>query len=137
MAKRKYNAGVSIDKLVFNKAIGEAAAARYVNMTTISRDEALNIGKNFAALVRDEVDPGAIVYVFGSTIKQTANLESDVDIAVISGIYGDDIIMEGAKLSMLADKINWRIEPHVIVADDWHNCSEPFIYEVQNTGVSV
>jgi predicted nucleotidyltransferase len=138
MAKRRYNAGVDIGELVFNKAIGIEAAIKFApKETPISSESALDAGRGFAVLVRERLDPDAIVLVFGSTIKGTAHPSSDIDVAVVSKKYSDDVIMEAAKLSHLASEISWDIEPHAIDYDDWRKCKEPFIFEVQNTGVAV
>ena len=104
--------------------------------TVITRAEAINVGKKFAAQIREQIDSQALVFVFGSAIKGTANLNSDIDIAVISKVYDGDIIREGAKLSSLAQQISCDIEVHDIPLIDWHRGS-PHVFEIQKWGISV
>jgi predicted nucleotidyltransferase len=137
MAKRKVDSGAEI-KFVFDEAISRAAEIKYAPRTTvISREEALDTGREFAELVRKEIDPDALVFVFGSTVKREAHLESDIDVAVVSDKYGYDIFADWGKISRLADKVNWRIETHPIEGKEWKKCNEPFVFEVRHSGVAV
>ena len=112
-----------------NKTISE-------KKSIITYNEALNIGKQFAMQVRKQIDPHALVYVFGSVVKGTANINSDIDIAVISNIYDGDIIREGAKISSLAQQVSWDIEVHDVPLSDWRKGS-PHVFEIQRWGIPV
>ena len=76
------------------------------------------------------------IILFGSYAKGTENEDSDIDIAIISSDF-NDIIEDGAKLIGLTWKIDTRIEPHPITAEDYENISNPFVNEVMNTGIKV
>ena len=104
--------------------------------SVITCDEALIMGKQFAEQIRKQIDPHALVYVFGSVVKGTANIDSDIDIAVVSKIYDGDIIREGAKLSSLAQQISWDIEVHDVPLSDWYKGS-PHVFEIQRWGIPV
>ena len=104
--------------------------------SVITSDEALNLGKQFADRIRKQIDPNALVYVFGSVVKGTANINSDIDIAVVSCIYDGDIIREGAKLSSLAQQISWDIEVHDVPLSDWRK-GNPHVFEIQRWGIPV
>lgn len=76
------------------------------------------------------------IILFGSYAKGTENEESDIDIAIISSDF-NDIIEDGAKLIGLTWKIDTRIEPHPITAEDYRKVSNPFVKEVRDTGIKV
>ena len=102
----------------------------------ITKEEALFAGSQFAEQVRKRIDPDALIFVFGSVIKGTANAESDIDIAVVSKIFDKDIIREGAKLSSLAQSISWDIEVHDIAIADWRK-GDPHVFEIKRWGIPV
>ncbi len=77
------------------------------------------------------------VILFGSYAKGTNNENSDIDIAIITDDFDNDVIDEELKLMKLRRKIDTRIEPHLISIDDYKNAVTPFIQEVINTGIRV
>ena len=76
------------------------------------------------------------VILFGSYAKGTENEDSDIDIAIILSDF-NDIIEDGAKLIGLTWKIDTRIEPHPILAEDYKKVSNPFVREIVDTGIKV
>ena len=76
------------------------------------------------------------IILFGSYAKGTENEDSDIDIAIISSDF-NDIIEDGAKLIGLTWKIDTRIEPHLILSEDYKKVSNPFVREVVDTGIKV
>jgi len=74
------------------------------------------------------------VYLFGSFVKGTPNKYSDIDVAfVVNTIEGDffDII---PPIHRLTEKVDFRIEPHVVARDTDY---AGFIDEIQRTGILV
>jgi predicted nucleotidyltransferase len=74
------------------------------------------------------------VYLFGSFVKGTPNNNSDIDVAfVVKNVEGNffDII---PPLHRLTEKVDFRIEPHVIARDTDY---AGFIDEIQRTGILV
>ena len=74
------------------------------------------------------------VYLFGSFVKGTPNKYSDIDVAfVVNSIEGDffDII---PPIHRLTEKVDFRIEPHVVARDTDY---AGFIDEIQRTGILV
>jgi len=72
------------------------------------------------------------VYLFGSFVKGTPNKYSDIDVAfVVNSIEGDffDII---PPIHRLTEKVDFRIEPHVVARDTDY---AGFIDEIQRTGI--
>lgn len=77
------------------------------------------------------------IILFGSYAKGTNNENSDIDIAVITDDFENDIIDEELNLMKLRRKIDTRIEPHLIRIEDYKKAETPFIQEVIDTGIKV
>ncbi len=77
------------------------------------------------------------IILFGSYAKGTNNESSDIDIAIITDDFENDIIDEELNLMRLRRKIDTRIEPHLIRSEDYKKASTPFIKEVIDTGIKV
>ena len=102
----------------------------------ITRDEAIAIAKEYAAKVRENIDGNAEVYLFGSSAKGNAQIGSDIDIAVVSKVFGDAVVDDFVKVNMLAYKVSYDIEAHPIVFEDWVDVT-PFTIEIKRHGVAV
>lgn len=77
------------------------------------------------------------IILFGSYAKGTENQDSDIDIAIITDDFENDIIDEELKLMKLRREIDTRIEPHIIRISDYKKAATPFIQEVIKTGIKV
>lgn len=77
------------------------------------------------------------IILFGSYAKGTNTENSDIDIAIITDDFENDIIDEELNLMRLRRKIDTRIEPHLIRTKDYKNVVTPFIKEVIDTGIKV
>ena len=74
------------------------------------------------------------VYLFGSFVKGTQNINSDIDVAfVVKNIEGNffDII---PPIHRLTEEVDFRIEPHVIARETDY---AGFLDEIQRTGILV
>jgi predicted nucleotidyltransferase len=126
-----------LNTVIIDKKIAEAAKIKLAPKTTpITKEEALIIGKKFAERVRNELDNNAMIFVFGSTIKGEADLNSDIDIAVVSKEYGDDVMKGCVLLGRIADDISWDIEVHTVAQTDWIN-ENLHTFEIKKWGVAV
>ena len=103
-------------------------------MSIINKEAAISAGKQFAAIVRSEIDNEAQVMLFGSCAKDEAHERSDIDIAVVSKTFGDNLPENFAKLTVVAYGINVEIEPHPFSIADWEYIT-PFVSEIRRTGV--
>lgn len=77
------------------------------------------------------------IILFGSYAKGTNDESSDIDIAIITDDFENDIIDEELNLMRLRRKIDTRIEPHLIRIEDYKNATTPFIQEIIDTGIKV
>ena len=100
------------------------------------REDIIGKVKDYQKLVKQSNFPMPIeaVYLFGSYAKGTASKDSDIDVAlVVNSFYGDyfEVI---PPIHRLTEKIDFRIEPHVIARDtDYMG----FLDEIQRTGILI
>ncbi len=73
-------------------------------------------------------------YLFGSHAKGTSNQWSDIDLAVVSPDFSEDLYEERLVLMRLAAEIDDRIEPKPF-RPDMFNSSEPLVDEIQKHGL--
>lgn len=75
--------------------------------------------------------------VFGSKVKGAANKWSDIDVCVISPIFGIDTHSERVLLMNIRDTINNNIEPHPMNLEDFNNKFNSLANEIRKTGISI
>ena len=75
-------------------------------------------------------------YLYGSQAKGTATPWSDIDLAVVSSDFSDDLFEERLALMHLAARIDDRIEPYPFRAETF-NRNDPIASEIQRYGVRV
>jgi predicted nucleotidyltransferase len=131
--KTKYTS-VDLDSISFNNR--DASDYDIERKTVITKDEALCAGKMFASKVRSDIDADALVFVFGSTVKDEADFGSDIDIAVVSKIFDRDFIGEAGRVGCLAYGISEDIELHAVAQTEWLK-GNPHVLEIQRWGIAV
>jgi predicted nucleotidyltransferase len=77
------------------------------------------------------------VILFGSYAKGKANPDSDIDIAVVSTQFGQDIVEEMMKLRKIALNIDSHIEPVPLCPDDLDDNFSTLAQEIKRYGVDV
>jgi len=130
----KKNIGADLGAIVFGSC--EKADLSAAKSKMITRNEALSVGKLFAEQIREQVDSEALIFVFGSAVKGTAHLGSDIDIAVVSKIFDGDFIREAGRVSSLAQSVCDEIEIHALAPFDWR-MGDPHILEIQKWGIKI
>lgn len=93
-------------------------------------EEIIDKTKKYSELVAGYINPKLIV-LYGSYAKGSANEDSDIDIAVICDIIGDDFIEKSQQLFKLRRGIDSRIEPVLI---EQGNDRSGFCEEILKTG---
>jgi predicted nucleotidyltransferase len=80
-----------------------------------------------------------VMLLFGSQARGQANLESDIDLAVVSRDFGKDRIQEGALCNRLAYKIDSSIEVVPLSVKQYldPNCIFPIVHEIKKNGVDL
>jgi predicted nucleotidyltransferase len=102
----------------------------------ISYENAMRIAEQYAKRIRAELDSQAEVYLFGSIVTATNNPKSDIDIAVVSRVFTNDVCKNYAQVNMLAYDIDDSIDAQAIIYEDWID-QTPFTAAVQRQGVLV
>ena len=102
----------------------------------LTYDEALGIAKEFAQKVYSELDSQAMIYLYGSMIKNQNHPSSDIDLAVISKVFTDDVCNNYALVNFLAFNVDTSIDAQAIIYEDWVN-KTPFTAEVEKQGVLI
>ena len=104
--------------------------------TRISYEQAMELAMQFAKKVRTELDSQAEIYLFGSVVTANNKPDSDIDIAVVSREFTNDVCANYARVNLLAFSVNDNIDAQAIIYDDWIN-KTPFTAEIKRQGVLV
>lgn len=75
-------------------------------------------------------------YLYGSYAKGTSSKWSDIDIAVISPDFSDDLFAERLALMQLAVSIDDRIEPKPFKKELFDR-NDPLVDEIQKNGIQL
>jgi len=105
-------------------------------MSKINKTEAMTIAKQFARRVRSELDKDAEVYLFGSAARDETREGSDIDIAVVSKIFGNDFSGDFVKINRIACDIDLGIEAYPINYKEWGKRITPFIKQIRKDGIA-
>jgi uncharacterized protein len=73
-------------------------------------------------------------YLYGSQVKGTATVWSDIDVALVSADFSSDLFEERLILMRLAALIDERIEPYPI-PEAMFNKTNPLASEIQSHGL--
>jgi len=73
-------------------------------------------------------------YLYGSFAKGTSNRWSDIDIAVVSPDFSDDLFQDRLLLMRVAYSIDDRIEPKPF-KKELFNRNDPLVNEIQKNGI--
>jgi len=102
----------------------------------ITYEKAMEIATQFAQKIHAELDSQAEVYLFGSIVTAKNHSKSDIDIAVVSRVFTNDVCKNYAQVNMLAYDIDANIDAQAIIYDDWID-QTPFTANVQRQGVLI
>jgi len=75
--------------------------------------------------------------IFGSYAKNNATKDSDIDVCVVSPIFGRDSIDELNLLSNESRKIDTRIEAYPASPAYYEQLESPLIWEIRKYGLEV
>lgn len=102
----------------------------------ITRKIALQVF-HFAKRLQQNGIPVNSLIVFGSQVKGTAKPWSDIDVCVISDIFGKDRHGERVTLMKLTDKQSSDIEPHPYHPRDFADKWDPLAAEIRKYGITI
>ncbi|OIN88836.1 hypothetical protein COW80_05415 [Candidatus Beckwithbacteria bacterium CG22_combo_CG10-13_8_21_14_all_01_47_9] len=78
----------------------------------------------------------ARLIIFGSQAKKKAKPWSDIDVCVVSDIFGKNRHTERVRLMRLTDEISLDIEPHPYHPKDLADKWDPLAQEIRKYGVA-
>lgn len=99
--------------------------------------DAVSMGKKFIGEIKSSGINVVDAYLYGSHAKQTANKDSDIDVAVVSRDLGIDLIDEMVMLKQIARKVDDRIEAVPLGVTDFSDPFDPLVFEIKNTGIKI
>ena len=102
----------------------------------LSRDAAMEIAKRHAQRVRNMLDSDAKVILFGSAARNEANENSDIEVAVASELFGDDMAGDFTRVNVLAYGVDMRISAMAVAYKGWERLN-PFALQIKAAGVLV
>jgi len=73
-------------------------------------------------------------FLYGSFARGTSHKWSDIDIAIVSPDFSDDILEDRLKLMQVAAKIDDRIEPRPFKKGLFSD-NDPLVYEIKKNGI--
>jgi uncharacterized protein len=76
------------------------------------------------------------VYLYGSYARDTATQWSDIDLALISPTFSENIFDDQVRLMQLAATIDDRIEPYPFTETTF-TINNPLAYEIQRYGIQL
>jgi uncharacterized protein len=103
-------------------------------MAKIRDDVEQSIDRFLQALRGQKRIEGA--YLYGSQVRGGASEWSDIDLAVVSADFSDDLFEERIVLMRLAAEIDDRIEPWPFTPDRFDS-SDPLAHEIRRSGIQL
>jgi len=97
------------------------------------------IGKiyKFVQLLKQQGVSVSKVIIFGSYAKGRTNPDSDIDVAIVSTQFGQDIAEEMMLLRKIALKVDSHIEPVPLCPDDLSDNLSTLAQEIKRYGIDV
>lgn len=94
------------------------------------------VARRFVELVKKQF-PVSQAYLFGSYAKNRAQESSDIDICIVSPVFGKSYWDEESLLRRLSLKVDDRIEPVAFNPEDINDRWDQLAYEIKKYGVRV
>ncbi len=98
----------------------------------------VHINKTIQIFLREVQKKYSIMeaYIYGSFAKGTSHKWSDIDLAIISPDFSDDLFEDRLYLMRIAASIDDRIEPRPF-KKELFNRNDPLVDEIQKNGVKL
>jgi predicted nucleotidyltransferase len=93
----------------------------------------LTAAKAYLDALRESKIDFESAWLFGSFVNGRFTADSDIDIALVMKDVANKFIKE-VELTKYRRQIDWRIEPHIITAD---NINTPFSREIMEHGIKI
>ena len=84
-------------------------------------DDAMNTAKEYTTKSHNELDPSALIYLFGSVVHGNVHSRSDIDVGVVSETFTNDVAENYTKANHLDIWLNLGMKAQTISYDDWQS----------------
>lgn len=101
---------------------------------TILNDTPEKLIKAYRKILEKNGIPVEKIILFGSYAKGVSKPWSDLDLCVVSKIFGRDNYGEMVRLKQLTTEVDTMIEPHPYHPKDLADYYDPLAYEINRTG---
>ena len=102
-------------------------------MVTQINPSIIDIVRKYLMVLRENNINFDSAYLFGSSIGNEYNEDSDIDVAIVMNNVSQKFFME-VELMKYRRNIDLRIEPHIITADE---SISPLSQEIIKTGIKI
>lgn len=102
----------------------------------MSDQDAVAVSKKFVSAVK-KVYPVEKAYLFGSFAKNKFNEASDIDVCVVSPVFGKNYLEEEMKLIGMSVKIDSRISPVPLSSVDINDKWSQLAHEITTHGIQI
>lgn len=102
----------------------------------MSANNAILVAKRFVELVKKQI-PVSQAYLFGSYAKDRAKESSDIDICIVSSVFGKSYWDEESLLRRLSLKVDDRIEPVAFNPKDIQDRWDQLAHEITTYGIQI
>lgn len=93
--------------------------------------------RNYKEKLEHEGIPVEKIILFGSYAKGRPKPWSDLDLCVVSNIFGKDYYEEMVRLKKMTLSVEPMIEPHPYHPQDLNDPSDPLAFEILRTGRTI
>lgn len=97
----------------------------------------ITTAQEFINKLRAQGLPITTASVFGSWAKGTANIDSDIDVCVVSPYFGKDIIQEMVDLRKIALSVDSRIEPIPFSPENYQDPLSSLASEIRSHAIAL
>jgi predicted nucleotidyltransferase len=104
----------------------------------LAKEEIIKIVQKYAQKLREKGVNLQKIILFGSYAANRETRDSDIDVAVVSEIFGKDRFDERVLLSKIAYYVDARIEPHPVSLKDFtEDTWQTIIHEIKSKGTEI
>ncbi|MEX0810764.1 MAG: nucleotidyltransferase domain-containing protein [Chitinophagales bacterium] len=104
----------------------------------MAKEEAIALLKKYIEVLNKEGISVVKAFLYGSYAEDTANIDSDIDVMLVSNLYNENDDKIIGKIWSLTRKVNTKIEPFLIGEKSFNKgYFSPLINDVKSRGTRV
>lgn len=103
----------------------------------LTKKQVKSIANNYIKKVMKAGIPVSSAYLFGSYVKNNANIFSDIDICIVSEKFGKDYFRESVILGNIANDVDYKIEAVPMNNNDMNDKYSTLASEIKKYGVPI